>query len=178
MRFFTGMRTVWLTAALILGPACLVADGQSAQGAAKVCNLAITDIKDARPYVAGVSATEARGILESDASEWLRQGVAPLAHGTAIRFASADNSDSPALSASIELLKLNLIVTGGWTQAVNVVLRVRYARPGLAPEEQIYRGEANGPIWFDLEREKQSTIDRALARLLDDVKRDILARCG
>jgi hypothetical protein len=145
-------------------------------GPADTCRIRLGDVLDARADPQDLGDIGGRPIHQADQIAWLRSGLMSLNRDSRIQIVDAAATEKPDLEVSVELLKAYVIsITSD--KSTNVVLRIRYARQGAALGEQIYRGTDTGVNWISGGDETQASLDYALAQILGDVDRDILARC-
>jgi hypothetical protein len=109
-------------------------------------------------------------IEQSDS--WLRDGVNSLVLGTPIEFLPASAIPSGRLKMRVELAKVSTM-TVNTAQVTTLALKVTYSQNGKDSETKVYRGDtANG--WLGL----GSQLNAALTRALDQLRPDLLERCG
>ena len=140
---------------------------------AELCRVQIAHFTDMRPDSQTMGAMGAHTV-QADTGAWVRSGLESLARDSRIRFVgTASEAD---LSIDVELLKA-YVMTITVDKASNVALRIRYSRNGAPQGDALYRGTDTDVNWANGDGETQETLNRALANLLEDVDRDLLARC-
>ena len=78
---------------------------------------------------------------------------------------------------NVELLKAYTVHLAT-DRAATVVIKVEYSRSGSPIDEQIYRGAENGLNWSNGAGETLASLDNALGKLLEPVRKDISRHCA
>jgi hypothetical protein len=138
------------------------------------CLVHLAGVHDLRTDPRSLGGVIGQKVHVEDSAEWIRSGIESLANGSAIRM--SDEGD--ALSLDVDLLKAYLMNVTSETRSANVVLRIRYFVAGRPLDEQIYRGTDNGLVWTGSDDETQSSLNAVLAKALQTIRRDVLARCA
>jgi hypothetical protein len=141
------------------------------------CRVRVAEIRDLRTDPEAMGST-GRLIRSSDTTAWVRSGFASLARDWRLTLIDDAAPSASDLVLAVDVVKAYAMSVTGETRAASVVVRVHYSRNGAPDGEQVYRGTENGVNWANGEGETQASFDAALAELLADVDRDLLARCN
>jgi hypothetical protein len=138
------------------------------------CRVGLGEVRDLRSDTQAMGQLHGVTVTASDTAGWLRSAFQSLNRDKRLQF----DDKSADLVVSAELLKAYVTAPTSNTRSANVVVRVRYNRPGTTPEEKIYRGTDSGLNWSNGRDETQASLDESLGDILKDVDRDILTRCS
>jgi hypothetical protein len=147
--------------------------GKPPASQAELCRIQIAHFTDMRPDSQTMGAMGVRTV-RADTGAWVRSGIESLARDSRIRFVSAPSEAD--LSIDVELLKA-YVMTITVDKSSNVAVRIRYFRKGTPQGDALYRGTDTDVNWANGDDETQEALNRALANMLEDVDRDLLARC-
>ena len=141
------------------------------------CRVRLAAIEDLRgdAQAAGVFAT--RAIHAGDAPAWLRSGLLSPARDPRLAVSDQTPPEAADLTIRVEFLKMYMLAINT-SDSANVVVRVHYADPGAAPDDQVYRGVDTSMELTGLDAEVRGAFDDALSKLLSDLDRDLLTRCA
>jgi hypothetical protein len=134
----------------------------------------VQDLRD-DPQAAGLIAD--RFVHAEDAPAWLRSGVLSISRDGRLEVSDAPPANPADLTIRIELLKVYIIPINE-AKSANVVIRVHFAGPGDAPDDQVYRGTFTSLNWASSADEARGALDIALSRVLASVDRDLASRCA
>jgi hypothetical protein len=145
---------------------------KTAPAGAKTCVVRLGQVSDSvdDPHVLG--SIGGRPIHAADLDAWIRSGFDALKSDPRLDVGDAAN----ALVVDLEVLKAyTLSLTT--EKSTNLVFRARFSGRGGDSAEQVYRGVDTAVNWNSGQGETQTSFDRALAQVLDQLDHDIVARC-
>jgi hypothetical protein len=140
---------------------------------ARACRVTLGDVRDLRSDTQAMGQLHGVAVTASDTAGWVRTAFKTLSRDGRLQF----DDNALGLVVSAELLKAYVNAPTNNTRSATVVMRVRYTRAGIQPEEKIYGGTDSGLNWANGTDETQASLDASLAEILKDVDRDILSRC-
>jgi hypothetical protein len=139
------------------------------------CRVHIGEVKDSRSDPASMGQLGVRAVHAGDEAAWLRSGLLSL--GRDKHIAMTDDAGASDLVVDAELLKAYIMSMTNTSKAATVVVRVRFSKAGSVADTAVYRGADTSTNWAAGTGETQSAFDDALAQMLADLRRDIVARC-
>jgi hypothetical protein len=142
---------------------------------ARACVVRLGKVSDSvdDPHVLG--SIGGRPIHAADLDAWIRSGFGALRGDARLEVVDAADSGN-AVVVDLEVLKAyTLSLTT--EKSTNLVFRARFSGAGGNDAEQVYRGVDTAVNWNSGEGETQTSFDRALGQVLDQLDRDIVARC-
>jgi hypothetical protein len=141
----------------------------------KACPVRLGTVTDSVPDPHVLGNIGGRPIHAADLDAWIRSGFRALGHDARLTLVDGAAEDA-AVTVSLEVLKAyTLSLTT--EKSTNLVLRARFTSHGAADTEQIYRGVDTAVNWNSGQGETQTSFDRALAQVLEQLDRDMVARC-
>lgn len=140
------------------------------------CELDVTQITDSRPDPSVMGRLGPRIVkAPSNPQQWIRNLLAGLnVYGIEVQFAAPPSP--PQLSAAV-VLRTAWVSSIATAKTGNVVLSVRYERPGGLVKETLYRGAESDVNWNSSSDEIQGMIDSALDQIVDAIGRDVSELC-
>lgn len=132
------------------------------------CRMHLSGVQDVRADTQSMGTMVERGVHAADSVGWVRSGVKSLDRDPRLSFAE------PAKVEFGITLEKAYIHSMGTEKAATVVLRATYA----PNDTQIFRGDDNSLNWNNTASETQEGLDAALARALEALDQDIVARCA
>jgi hypothetical protein len=141
------------------------------------CRILLAGVQDLRddPEAAGLIGY--RFVHANDAIPWLRSGLLSMARDPRLSLSDQIPASVAQLVIRVDLLKIYMLPINQ-AKSANVVIRIHYADPNAAPDDQIYRGISTSLNWADASSETQGAFDTALTKLLQDVDHDLLTHCA
>jgi len=146
------------------------------RGAAAACPVRLAAVRNslADPHVLG--SIGARPIHAADLDGWVRSGFYAVRGDARLTIVDADPPGTMPVAVSIDVLKAyTLSLTT--EKSTNLVVKARFSGRGGAEAEVTYRGVDTAVNWDSGQGETQSSFDRALAHVLDQLDQDIVMRC-
>ncbi len=144
---------------------------------AGACHIRLAGIQDLRTDPQVMGDIGGRMIHATDTVGWVRSGLEGLKQDPRIRLDDQASTDASDLVLDVDLVKA-YVLSITTEKTANVVLRVRYSRAGASAGEKVYRGVDLGANWVSGADETQSTFDRALTQLLEELDTDVIAHCA
>jgi hypothetical protein len=132
------------------------------------CRIQLSGVQDVRADTHSMGIMFQRGVHSADSVGWARSGIDSLSRDPRISF-----GEPAKVVFGIDLAKayISSLTT---EKAATVVLRANYA----PNDTQIFRGDDNSLNWVNGEGETQAGLDAALARAIEALDQDIVARCA
>jgi len=151
---------------------------QDAGAAPGSCHVAIGQVSDVRADPHALGALGAEVFETSGTAQWLRSGLEDLSRDPRIKIVVAPEPGDAGVVLNADLLKAYVINVTSETRSVNVVARIRFGDAGSPNDTRIYRGTDEAVTWIDDSGETETSFNTALAKLLQAVDQDIVARCA
>lgn len=129
---------------------------------------------DVRDLTRGMGEFAGRRVEMADPAAWVRSALQILNEDRRINLVSEDPT---ALELRVEILKA-YVQSSASTRAATVVIRIEYYRGAGAHDEQLYRGSDQSVNWIGEPSETTRAVNRALGRIVESVRADLLTRCG
>jgi hypothetical protein len=133
----------------------------------------VQDMRD-DPQAAGTFSE--RFVHAEDAPAWLRSGLLSISRDTRLDLSDQTPPAAAELVIKVDLLKLYMLPINE-AKSANVVIRVHYVGRTAQADEQVYRGAFTSLNWTGAGGEARGAFDVALSRVLEDLDRDLAARC-
>ncbi|HEX4302352.1 MAG TPA: hypothetical protein VHZ78_06135 [Rhizomicrobium sp.] len=138
-----------------------------------VCRVALSGLHDQRVDPNAMGDIGGRMVHAADAPGWVRSGLQSLSRDP--RIAVVDGAAD--LTLDVDIVKAySLSIT--MEKSITVVLRVRFAHGGSAPDEQVFRGVDTATNWVSGADETQIGFDDALRQIIEALDAQIVARCA
>ncbi len=139
-----------------------------------MCRVHIADVRNARENPEFMGQMGPRPVIAADAVTWVRSALETMNAFPRLRLVG--EGDEADLELRIELIKA-YVMSYASAKASDVVVRVGYSRQGRKLDERVIRGTDNGTNWINGEGEMQSSLNGALASLVQQLDRDVIAHC-